>query len=400
MKIVLVVITLISASAIAESIKGIHYLDVPSVSSSASICATTFTPLPIVVATLRDFGVTSTHSERVLVTVDAEYWSEKERSIPTKIASFFSNTIDKPDGHSPLFSQYRTISPIPLSTRYFPGMSVADAGIGRPTKQDQNRVFEPYYKQINYYKQGTTYHIEYMPKAQASVYLSNAIRQPDDIIWLPGRAIKKLTIKVADLKSPAAPPEYTGKPQASATFMWTAKSGYNPNSTIPPILELNNVTMSGFEDNKQKYGFDLGSDSYRNTTFLGNATAMVSITLGEKYTLDLDWNRIPIIRDLATNTLYSRYYLSERNTFSGTNHNFHLLFDAMKNNKKLNQYDLNLKKIDFIYTNFDLLEEGLGYGHGNSYKRTYFRGSINAYNNVYIDEEQYRKNGAILNSCG
>ena len=400
MNIKLIAITLVSISAMAGDIKGIHYLDAPSVSSGASICATTFTPLPIVVSTLRDFGITSAYSDRVLVTVDVEYWREKERGIPTKIASFFSNTIDKPDGHSPLFSQYRTVSPLPLSTRYFPGMSIADAGIGRPTKQDQNRTFEPYYKQITYYKQDSKYHIEYQPKAQQSLYLSSYIRQPDDIIWLPGRSIKKLVIKVADLKSPAAPPEYSNKPQASTTFIWTARAGYNPKSTQPPVLELDSVTLSGFENNTQKYGFEIGTDSYRGIPYLGNATAMASITLGERYTLDLDWNRMPIIRDLATNSLYSRYYLQERSAFSGANYTFYQLFDLTKNNRKLEQYDLNLKKTDFIYANFDLLEENLGFGYGNKYKRTYFRGSINAYNNVYLDEEQYRKNGAILNSCG
>lgn len=89
----------------------------------------------------------------------------------------------------------------------------------------------------------------------------------------------------------------------------------------------------------------------------------------------------------------------ERDAFKAGDLDFAQLVNAISQNKKLSAYDINLKKTDFIYTNIDAIDRDLGWGHGGKYKITYFRGSINAYNNVYIDQKKYEKDGSIMKIC-
>ncbi|MCG9950168.1 hypothetical protein MIB43_009550 [Providencia rettgeri] len=403
-KVIFCTVLLLPIIAVAKTTKGVNYINNTASNPIMSVCANTSTPLPIFISTLRDFGLTSKFSNRVNVSVTAEYWTEEERGIPIKIANFFAmDTIRKPDGRTPLLGNYSTkkeVSPIPMSAREYSGMSISDAGLGKPTKTDRKRTFESYNSQILYIKNRGVYNANYFPRQQAAPTTYGGgeyFRQPDDIIWLPGRAIKKLTIHIYDSNPPASPPELKGRPAPTVIFEWKAKTGYNPKSSVPPILELTSVTYSG--QGNSSWGEESASDNEIDKMLYGNASVLSSITLGEKYTLAMDWNRSPIIRDLATNPFYSRAYQLERDAFKAGDLDFAQLVNAISQNKKLSAYDINLKKTDFIYTNIDAINRDLGWGHGGKYKITYFRGSINAYNNVYIDQEKYEKDGSIMKIC-
>ncbi|WP_353241665.1 hypothetical protein [Providencia sp.] len=382
--------------AISEITKGIKYIDGSGPTNPASmVCANTSTPLPIVISTLRDFGITSAYKGRILVTIEVFYWTEKERGFPIKLANFFGDRQIDWDG-KPAFGENTPsteVSQIPLSTRYMPGMSVADAGIGYPKTQDQKKQFSPYYSQVKYLKSRNSYVILYNPDVQYGDY---GLRQPDEIIWLPTRSIKSLKIKIEDKNSPPRP-EISNIP-AFVAFTWTAKSGYNPKSTTPPILELSKVEMSGW-DAENGGSYSQGIDNDLNVQFLSNLSAKVSMSLGETYTLAMKWSRIPDIRNLTTNGNYSKQYRAARDAFGALKVNFPDLYNGMERNEKFPGYDISLRKLDFIYANIDLIEGNLGEFGFDKFKQTYFRGSINAYNNVYINEEQYRKNGSILDIC-
>lgn len=393
---------LLSPSVVlAAPTQGISYVEGSSSSPLLSVCANTSTPLPIFIATLRDFGVTSKYSNRVEIKVTADYWSEKERGIPIKSSSFFSmDTVYKPNGKKPTFGQSKDVmpvSPLPMSAREYPNMSVADSGIGRPTKTHRKRNFEPYYSQIVYTKEQGRYTATYRPKEQmAGTKTLEVIRQPDDIIWLPSRSIKTLTIQIKDLEQPKIPPGYEGLPPGEVTFIWEAKAGYNPKTATPPILELKKVTYSG--KGNSKWGTSYERDEETGQLAHGNVSVHSSITLGETYTLDMKWNRSPVIRELATSELYSAQFLRERDAFRNGNLSFGQLVSAA-GYQKLSEYDMNLKKLDFIYANIDAKDIDFHMGHGGKYRVTYFRGSINAYNNVYIDYDEYKKNGSVLKTC-
>lgn len=395
---------LISPVTIASTTYGINYIEGGGANSRLSVCATTSTPLPIFVATLRDFGLSSEFRNRLSITVDANFYTEKERGVAIKSANFFSmETTDKPvkpKQYSILedYGKTRPVSPLPMSTRQYGktpeynAMSTADGGIGLPTEHDQQRYFEPYYSQIRYIRDGSHYKAVYSPKQQfRNGSVRDPLRQPDDIIWLPGRAIKSLTITILDLQAPAAPAEYKGKPAPSVTFVWKAKTGYNPKSFFPPILELVQVSYAG--DDNPKWGTVAKFDEQINRQQWGNAAVSTSITLGDSYTVDLTWNRSPVIRDIVSNSSYGPNYLAGKNAFGGDVFNanvmnFPKLHQALKNNQKLSRYDINLKKLDFIYANIDALTEPFPFSTKKSAELTYFRGSINAYNNVYFDENK------------
>lgn len=387
---------LLPSIAISATTKGIKYIDGSGPTNPADmVCANTSTPLPIVISTLRDFGITSIYKNRILVTIEVIYWTEKERGFPIKLANFFGDRQINWNG-KPTFgesTQSTEVSQIPLSTRYMPGMSVADAGIGYPRTQDQKKQFSPYYSQVKYLKSRNSYVILYNPDVQYGDY---GLRQPDEIIWLPTRSIKSLKIKIEDKKSPPRP-EISNIP-AFVAFTWAAKSGYNPKSTTPPMLELSKVEMSGW-DAENGGSYLQGIDNVLNVQFLSNLSAKVSMSLGKTYTLAMNWSRIPDIRNLAINSNYSKQYREARDAFGTLKIDFPELYHGMERNEKYPGYDINLKKLDFIYANVDLIEGNLGEFGYEKFKQTYFRGSINAYNNVYIDEEQYRKNGSVLDIC-
>lgn len=390
------IMLLLPSIAISATTKGIKYIDGSGpVNPEGMVCANASTPLPIVISTLRDFGLTSIYKNRVKVTLEVVFWTEKERGIPLKLANFFSDRqIDW--GGTPAFGEEVSgsrVSQIPLSTRYVPGMSVADAGIGRPTNADQKKKFEAYYSQVDYAKSRNFYTIKYSPTEQYGDYL---LRQPDEIIWLPTRSIKSLKIKIEDKKSPPRPE--ISNITAFVAFTWTAKPGYNPKSIAPPVLELSKVEMSGW-DAENGNNISMAVDNELQVAYLSNLSARVSMSLGETYVLAMNWSRIPDIRNLATNTHYSKQYREVRNAFGNTKNSFADLYYGMENGKKFPQYDIYLKKLDFIYTNADLIKENLGDFGYNNFDQTYFRGSINAYNNVYIDEVEYRKNGNVLKVC-
>nr|WP_306803673.1 hypothetical protein [Providencia sp. PROV129] len=376
--------------------KGIKYIDGSGpVNPATLVCANTSTPLPLVVSTLRDFGMNSDFKSRVKVVVEVIYWTERERGIPLKLANFFGDRQVNWEG-KPIFGQEVSgsiVSQIPLSTRFIPKMSVADAGIGYPRKKDQKKQFEPYYNQVEYLKSRYFYIINYRPDVQYGDY---GLRQPDEIIWLPTRSIKSLKIRVEDRKLQSRPE--ASNITAFVAFTWTAKSGYNPKSMDPPILELSKVEMSGW-DKENGGNMHIGIDNDLKVQFLSNLSAKVSMSLGETYILAMNWSRIPDIRNLATNTNYSKKYREARNAFAGPRVNFHDLYFGMERGEKFPQYDINLKKTDFIYTNADLINGNLGEFGYKKYAQTYFRGSISAYNNVYINEDQYRKDGSVLNIC-
>lgn len=378
------------------STKGIKYIDGSGpVNPATLVCANSSTPLPLVIATLRDFGVTSPYRSRIRVSIQVMYWMESERGIPLKFASFFGDRQVNFAG-KPQFGKLTPgakVSQIPLSARFLPGMSVADAGIGYPNKQDKKKQFQPYYNQVEYIKGRNDYYINYYPSVQYGDY---GLRQPDEIIWLPTRSIKKLKILIEDKQSPPRP-EISNIP-AFVAFTWSAKPGYNPKSMDPPILELSKVEMSGW-DEENGGNISIGIDNDLKVHFLSNLSAKVSMSLGETYTLAMDWSRIPDIRNLATNTNYSKQYREARNAFAGPRVNFHDLYFGMERGEKFPQYDINLKKTDFIYTNADLISGNLADFGYKKYAQTYFRGSINVYNNVYINEEQYRNDGSVLNIC-
>lgn len=72
--------------------KGTKYIDGSGpVNPEGIVCANASTPLPIVISTLRDFGLTSIYKNRVKVTLEVVFWTEKERGIPLKLANFFSD---------------------------------------------------------------------------------------------------------------------------------------------------------------------------------------------------------------------------------------------------------------------------------------------------------------------
>ncbi|MDR2226546.1 hypothetical protein [Providencia sp.] len=387
---------LLPSIAIGASTKGIKYIDGSGPTNPAAmVCANSSTPLPIVISTLRDFGITSIYKNRVLVTIEAIYWTEKERGVPLKFASFFGDTEVNWPG-KPSFgdgSSGHSVSQIPLSARFMNGMSVADAGLGGTSKLDHKRKFEPYYSQVEYLKSRYFYIIKYRPGVQFGEY---GVRQPDEIIWLPTRSIKSLKIKVEDKNSPPRPE--ISNITAFVAFTWTAKSGYNPKSMDPPILELSNVEMSGW-DKENGGNYSTAIDPDLHVQYLANLSAKVSMSLGEKYTLAANWSRIPDIRNLVENTNYSKQYRVARDAFGALNVNFPSLFHGIERGEKFPGYDLNLRKVDFIYANLDLIENNLHeFGYKN-YVQTYFRGSINAYNNVYIDEDQYRRDGSVLDIC-
>ncbi len=381
--------------------KGIKYIDGSGpVNPATLVCANTSTPLPLVVSTLRDFGINSDFRNRVSVKFEVDYWTEKERGIPLKLANFFGDRQINWDG-PPSFGVQGIggpVSQVPLSTRFMKGMSVADAGIGYPKKQDQNKKFEPYYNEVIIWKSPSFYTIKYNPVVQRADGGSRAfdLRQPDEIIWLPTRSIKRLSIRIEDRKSPPRPE--ISNITAFVAFTWRAKFGYNPKSMDPPILELSKVEMSGW-DKENGGNMHIGIDNDLKVYFLSNLSAKVSMSLGETYILAMNWSRIPDIRNLATNTNYSKKYREARNAFAGPRVNFHDLYFGMERGEKFPQYDINLKKTDFIYTNADLINGNLGEFGYKKYAQTYFRGSISAYNNVYINEDQYRKDGSVLNIC-
>ncbi|USR66882.1 hypothetical protein NFC79_09950 [Providencia stuartii] len=381
--------------------KGIKYIDGSGpVNPATLVCANSSTPLPLVISTLRDFGMISDLRNRVVVKIDVSYWTEKERGIPLKFANFFGDRQINWDG-VPIFGVQGPAGPmgrvqvsqIPLSTRFMKGMSVADAGIGHPSKADQKKQFEPYYNQAISFKHQTFYIIHYEPVVQ---YGSYELRQPDEIVWLPMRSIKHLSITVQDKRSPPRPE--MSNVTAFVKFTWSAKPGYNPKSMDPPVLELVHVSMSGWDEENDGQTV-IGFDKDLKVQYFSNLSAKVSMSLGETYTLAMNWSRIPDIRNLATNTNYSKQYREERNAFAGPRVGFADLYQEMARGKKFPQYDINLKKTDFIYTNTDLITGDLGEFGFKKYAQTYFRGSINAYNNVYIDEGQYRKDGSILKVC-
>lgn len=381
--------------------KGIKYIDGSGpVNPAKLVCANTSTPLPLVVSSLRNFGMISEFKNRIQVKYEVYFWREDERGIPIKLANFFGDRQVNWDGAPSLgpYGRGDEVSQVPLSARFIKGMNVSDAGIGYPQDADKQKWFEPYYNQVMMWKNPSSYSLYYKPVVQRMVggIMPVSLRQPDEIMWIPTRSIKKLIIRVEDRESPPRP-EISNIP-AFVAFTWSAKPGYNPKSMDPPILELSKVEMSGW-DEENDGNISIGIDKDLKVQYLSNLSAKVSMSLGETYAIAMDWSRIPDIRNLATNTNYSKQYREERNAFAGPRVGFADLYQEMARGKKFPQYDINLKKTDFIYTNTDLITGNLAEFGYKKYAQTYFRGSINAYNNVYINEGQYRKDGSILNVC-